>query len=135
MHYFLQMRPTVWVARVALPRVLPTQWSNLQKIVQNPLKSDENSSYTLLQFWNVTVSCVVYFLTQNLLCTFLSFLAHCVSKKIAHLMIVKKNKHHKQIHKWYFYFLKNVLHFFDVFRSLFIAYIVYTYTKVILCIY
>ena len=35
---FFANETTVLVARVALPRVLPTQWSNLQKIVQKPLE-------------------------------------------------------------------------------------------------
>ena len=57
---FLANSTTVQVALVAKPLVLPAQWFHLPKIVQKPLESDKNSSKTLLQFSNVTVSCVKY---------------------------------------------------------------------------
>ena len=79
---------TVMVALVAKPLVLPTQWSNLQKIVQKPLEKWRKSApKPYYSNSNVTFSCVGYWPTQmrtlSIICLhfFDIFSPLCVKKK------------------------------------------------------
>ena len=85
---FFANETTVLVARVALPRVLPTQWSNLQKIVQKPLEKWRKSApKPYYSNSNVTFSCVGYWPTQMRTLSIISlhlfdiFSPLCVKKK------------------------------------------------------